>query len=251
MITLFVKGSPCNNFTCKFENCFEIINLLNFLSTTSEKSLYSIIDIKVETDIKNLIGREYFVKDNSYCINIETGEQAYLTKDYQDKIEEDAKFKIVSMPYVERCGCFNAYRVLVDIISLKTNNVYRVLFNEGWVGETMAVRYKWIGCSNDYSYEEKSKVVFNSKKDCYNSMRDAVLNKMKWNTEYDEDFVHKDDAVGYEVRFTQDMIVHSSFSGCYVYKIILEEENPKYEDIFNEETIKKLKELGIYNFTGF
>ena len=104
-----------------------------------------------------------------------------------------------------------------------------------YVGKVMPCKCKWVAYSNDGSYEDFSRGSFDNKKDCYNDMRNAVLEKMKWNTEYDEDFPCTDDAVGYKVRFTQDMIIHTSFSGTYVYKIVGADDVVKIEDIFTEE----------------
>ena len=111
---------------------------------------------------------------------------------------------------------------------------------------SIPTKYKWVAFSNDTAFEYATAKRFDNKKDCYNDMRDAVFSKMKWNTEYDEDFNEDDDAVGYRVHFTRDMIVHASYSGIYVYKIVDEDENPNYEDVFTEELIDYLKELGIW-----
>ena len=104
-----------------------------------------------------------------------------------------------------------------------------------YVNKVVPCKCKWVAYSNDGSYEDFSRGSFDNKKDCYNDMRNAVLEKMKWNTEYDEDFTCTDDAVGYKVRFTQDMIIHTSFSGTYVYKIVGADDVVKIEDIFTEE----------------
>ena len=104
-----------------------------------------------------------------------------------------------------------------------------------YVSKIVPCEYKWVAYSNDGSYEDFSRSSFDNKKDCYNDMRNAVLEKMKWNTEYDEDFTCTDDAVGYKVRFTQDMIIHTSFSGTYVYKIVGADDAVKIEDIFTGE----------------
>ena len=49
-------------------------------------------------------------------------------------------------------------------------------------------RYKWFASSDDGSFYEESNDIFYSEKDAYEDMRKAALEKMKWNTEYDEDF---------------------------------------------------------------
>lgn len=85
----------------------------------------------------------------------------------------------------------------------------------------MKVVYKWFGKSDDGAYEAQSEISFDTKKECYESMRNAVFEKMKWNTQYDEDFfdVEDGDFIGYEVKFSQDKITHKSYSGLYTYEI--------------------------------
>lgn len=80
------------------------------------------------------------------------------------------------------------------------------------------VAYKWVASSNDGAFEDDSKTLFSSKKSCYNNMRRHALEKMKWNTEY-EDFCDCD-SIGYEVQFTPNSITHKSYSGVYTYQII-------------------------------
>ena len=79
-------------------------------------------------------------------------------------------------------------------------------------------KYIWKAESNDGWYEENG-IIFDTKKDAYNNMRDAALEKMKWNTEFDEDFP-EGTPIGYEVVFEQDKIVHESYSGVYTYTIV-------------------------------
>ena len=78
--------------------------------------------------------------------------------------------------------------------------------------------YRWFASSNDKSYEDESRF-FASKEDCYNDMRNAVLEKMKWNTEFAEDFENENTNIIYSVDFTQNEIVHESYSGTYTYTI--------------------------------
>ena len=79
--------------------------------------------------------------------------------------------------------------------------------------------YYWICSSNDGSYSDKSKTMFNKKKDCYNDMRNSALEKIKFNTEYDEDFCDSK-SIDYGVQFSQDKIIHQSYSGIYTYEVI-------------------------------
>lgn len=69
--------------------------------------------------------------DNSHCIDLETGTQAYLTPGYCCPCEVDASFKIVDEPYWSLTknvfGIFSPY-LFVNVISTKTGRYYRVLF---------------------------------------------------------------------------------------------------------------------------
>ena len=114
-----------------------------------------------------------------------------------------------------------------------------------YVADVLGVsKFKWVAYSNDGSYEDFSKKVFKSKEECYNDMRNAALSKMKWNTEYNEDFETDDVAVNYKVRFTKNMIIHESFSGIYVYKIAREYEEIQKKDIFTYDFKDELIKLG-------
>ena len=78
-------------------------------------------------------------------------------------------------------------------------------------------KYRWVAESNDRSFEDESRQEFASKEECYNDMRNAALEKMKWNTEfYDCD---DDDTLGYKVHFSKNKIIHESYSGVYTYEI--------------------------------
>ena len=81
------------------------------------------------------------------------------------------------------------------------------------------VAYKWVANSDDGVFEDESKTLFSSKKSCYNNMRRHALEKMQWNTQYDEDFVDCG-SIGYEVQFTPNSITHKSYSGVYTYQIV-------------------------------
>ena len=82
-------------------------------------------------------------------------------------------------------------------------------------------KYKWFAESNDGAFQDESSREFTSKIECYNDMRNAVLEKMKWNTEYDADFadIMADGYIGYEVKFSRNKIIHESYSGIYTYEI--------------------------------
>lgn len=57
-------------------------------------------------------------------------------------------------------------------------------------------KYKWIASSEDGSFEDERRQEFTSKKECYNDMRNAVLEQMKLKTEYAEAF-NDCESIGY------------------------------------------------------
>ena len=79
-------------------------------------------------------------------------------------------------------------------------------------------KFRWVANSND-GWDDASTKTFDTEVEAYNDMRDAVFEKMKWNTEHDED-VSEYEEVTYEVSFKPTEIVHKSFSGIYTYKIV-------------------------------
>lgn len=89
-------------------------------------------------------------------------------------------------------------------------------------------KYKWIAECSDGAYNDES-ALFDTEKECYENMRKAVLEKMKWNTEYsDYDDIPDDDYIGYEVHFGRNKITHKSYSGLYTYKIVEVETKKSY-----------------------
>jgi Asp-tRNA(Asn)/Glu-tRNA(Gln) amidotransferase C subunit len=78
-------------------------------------------------------------------------------------------------------------------------------------------KYKWVAESNDRSFEDESCKEFVSKEECYNDMRNAALEKMKWNTEFTD--CDENDTLGYKVHFSQNKIIHESYSGVYTHEI--------------------------------
>lgn len=97
-------------------------------------------------------------------------------------------------------------------------------------------KYKWIASSDDGCFEDESCKEFTSKEECYNDMRNAALEKMKWNTEfYDCD---DDDTLGYRVHFSKNKIIHESYSGVYTYEIKAVQEMKTIE--LTEECIEML-----------
>lgn len=86
------------------------------------------------------------------------------------------------------------------------------------VAEVVGVKYRWTAYCNDGAFTDESDGLFNTHKECYNDMRNKALMKMKWNTEFDEDF-HNDNSIEYNVTFSKREITHTSYSGLYVYKV--------------------------------
>lgn len=93
---------------------------------------------KYETDYEWLnkskgvsVGDFFTPRDNSFCIDLETGTRAYLTPVYCCPCEEGASFKIVDEPYWSLTknvfDIFVSY-LFVNVISTKTGRYYRVLF---------------------------------------------------------------------------------------------------------------------------
>lgn len=95
--------------------------------------------------------------------------------------------------------------------------------------------YRWIAWSDDGSCEDRSTKVFKTEAEAYDDMRDAALEKMKWNTEHDEDF-EDCTRIRYEVKFSPDTISHSSYSGVYFWHVVREGAE------FAEEERKRLGE---------
>ena len=78
------------------------------------------------------IGDIFYPRDNSWCINLETGESAYICCGYCNEDEKYARFVIVEEPYwatVKTCF-FNEDMVyqFVTVKSLKTGKYYRTIF---------------------------------------------------------------------------------------------------------------------------
>lgn len=81
-------------------------------------------------------------------------------------------------------------------------------------------KYSWKASSNDGSFEDDGGW-FETHEEAYNDMRNHALEKMKWNTEW-EDFYDlcEEDFITYNVQFSRNKIVHKSYSGVYTYEIV-------------------------------
>ena len=98
-------------------------------------------------------------------------------------------------------------------------------------------KYRWIASSSDGAFQDESKKLFSSKEDCYNDMRNAALEKMKWNTEYRNDFFDAE-TITYGVAFSKEKIIHESYSGVYTYEII--EVEKKHHVELSDKEIKMI-----------
>lgn len=80
------------------------------------------------------------------------------------------------------------------------------------------MKYTWKATSDDGCYEDKGRRWFDTKKEAYEDMREYALEKMQWNTEWED--VDENNTLGYEVHFSRNKIVHESYSGTYTYEIV-------------------------------
>lgn len=83
---------------------------------------------------------------------------------------------------------------------------------------TKVVGLKWVAESRDGCYSHTSGV-FPTLKECYEDMRNAALEKAKWNTQMDEDF-EDGVVIGYKFKFHPLKITHESYSGLYTYRVV-------------------------------
>lgn len=89
-------------------------------------------------------------------------------------------------------------------------------------------RYTWVATSDDGTFEDESRILFGTKEACYNDMRNAALEKMKWNTNIMENFQDGTETIGYKVYFSPNEIIHISYSGKYTYKIVEQPQKKEY-----------------------
>lgn len=80
------------------------------------------------------------------------------------------------------------------------------------------MKYTWKATSDDGCYEDKGRRWFDTQKEAYEDMREYALEKMQWNTEWED--VDENNTLGYEVHFSRNKIVHESYSGTYTYEIV-------------------------------
>lgn len=110
------------------------------------------------------------------------------------------------------------------------------------------MKYSWKAKSNDGSYEAGATRDFTTKREAYEDMRKAALEKMEWNTGW-EDFSDMDekDWIGYNVKFHRNYIVHESYSGIYTYEIVEIHDKVKLHDR-EWEVIDKFEPRDMYDW---
>lgn len=81
-------------------------------------------------------------------------------------------------------------------------------------------RYSWKAFCSDGSFEDNARRTFDTKKEAYLDMRNSALEKMKWNTQWEDFTDGEEDAIGYGVHFSMNKIIHESYSGVYTYEIV-------------------------------
>ena len=106
------------------------------------------------------------------------------------------------------------------------------------------MKYSWRASSNDGCYETQG-MLFSTKQEAYNDMRHYALEKMKWNTEWED--VEEDDTIGYKVHFSRNKIVHESYSGIYTYEIVEIHDKVKLHDR-EWEVIDKFEPRDMYDW---
>lgn len=97
--------------------------------------------------MKNILNKYYVPYDNSYCVEYTTNKESYLlpwldSNEFNPTKEEiKTLFTIVSMPYTtiikSICGKKEEL-TFINVKSSTTDKVYRVLFNEKGICDTIA-----------------------------------------------------------------------------------------------------------------
>lgn len=89
------------------------------------------------------------------------------------------------------------------------------------------MKYTWKAISDDGCFEDEAERPFATRREAYEDMRQHALEKMKWNTEWEDferaDPLNEEDLISsfmYEVHFSPNCITHNSYSGKYTYTIV-------------------------------
>ena len=145
MIKLAIEGYFGDKFECVLNSShkanYMADKLLKMLSDEPYSVKDSVKNVEIETD-KKILGKEYNVCDNSYCINLANWKNAALvqkeTMYYSpDEDEKGAKFIICKKPYIEKVdntmGSGSLYCIFINVVSTNTGNIYRVCYKENCV----------------------------------------------------------------------------------------------------------------------
>lgn len=120
--------------------------------------------------------------------------------------------------------------------------------------EYKSKRFKWVCYSDDTAFEDGSEHTFETEAECYADMQAHALEKMKWNTNYEDGdfndcFDDYYDGITYKVHFAKKMIIHHSYSGGYVYKIVDADAVVTWQDMFSKEVVDFMKSNDYTEFT--
>jgi len=98
-------------------------------------------------------------------------------------------------------------------------DIYGGLINfKAYLNANNPTKYMWVAISDDASFCEHS-YHFDQKIDCYNHCLSHFTTKIQWNVEYN-DFTDDEETIGYRLRIGRTAMLHKSYSGTYLYKII-------------------------------
>lgn len=141
--------------------------------------------------------------------SINNDHQGYATAFY-NALKESANFSEEEIDEMEQTFSF------VELLKLSVDDVMCCSKEYSPTG-----KWKWVAKSDDGCFDDASKYLFDNLKDAYNDMREAVLERMKLNTDYDEDCEYANDGlITYHVDFRPMRIEHTSYRGTYRYEIV-------------------------------
>jgi hypothetical protein len=118
---------------------YTFVNVESNKTSKIYRTLYNENNIikDMNKEVEYPIGMKYVPYDNSWCINIKTFENAFITPGYcYTEGESGATFTIVSKPYEEEIPDYAIRRTFVNVESNKTKNIYKVLYRESAIIKT-------------------------------------------------------------------------------------------------------------------
>ena len=148
--------------------------------------------------------KEIKLNENAIMNNVK-----YIMVYQNDKGDVRVKYESNGSAYDERINIFTFYD-LGCIASVIKNHPL--------------ITFKWVADSDDGCFHDESKKSFETEAEAYKDMRNAALEKIKWNTEYDEDYLgdEYDGNIEYKINFSRNKIIHESYSGIYTYQLVKE-----------------------------